>query len=84
MPASSETLIYPRYIEQRVREALSDTRIVLTCGPRQSGKTTLARKIAGDRIPFFTLVCEHSIKLQTASDLRMNWIEPKSVQGESL
>ncbi len=27
----------------------------MVCGPRQSGKTTLARQIAGDSVPFFTL-----------------------------
>lgn len=47
--------MYPRFVEHRVREALDDTRIVLLCGPRQSGKTTLARQIAGHDIPFFTL-----------------------------
>lgn len=47
--------MYPRFIERRIREALADTRVVLLCGPRQSGKTTLARNIAGDTIPFVTL-----------------------------
>ena len=47
--------MYPRYIEQRVQEALTDTRVVLLCGPRQSGKTTLARRIAGGTVPFVTL-----------------------------
>ena len=47
--------MYPRYIEQRVQEALTDTRVVLLCGPRQSGKTTLARRIAGDTHSFVTL-----------------------------
>ena len=47
--------MFPRFIEKRVREALTDTRAVLLCGPRQSGKTTLAQQIAGDAIPFFTL-----------------------------
>ena len=36
-------------------EALEDTRVVLVCGPRQSGKTTLAQQIARDAIPFITL-----------------------------
>jgi uncharacterized protein len=47
--------MYPRFIETRVREALADTRVVLIAGPRQSGKTTLAEKLAGDGMPFLTL-----------------------------
>ena len=47
--------MYPRFAKHRVDEALADTRVVLVCGPRQSGKTTLARQIAGDDIPFYTL-----------------------------
>ena len=45
-----------RHAETQVREALDDTRIVAIVGPRQSGKTTLARRIAGDDgRPFITL-----------------------------
>lgn len=47
--------MYARFAERRVEEALSDTRIVLLAGPRQAGKTTLARKVAGERVPFLTL-----------------------------
>ena len=47
--------MYPRYIKTRIEEALTDTRVVLISGPRQSGKTTLATDIASDRIPFLTL-----------------------------
>lgn len=35
--------MYPRYIWPRVEEALQDTPVVLISGPRQSGKSTLAR-----------------------------------------
>ena len=46
----------PRHSEARVREALADTRIVAIVGPRQSGKTTLARRIAADDgRPFISL-----------------------------
>ncbi|WP_341487855.1 AAA family ATPase [Pararhizobium sp. A13] len=38
--------IYSRLVEHRVNDALSDTRVVLIVGPRQSGKTTLAKKTA--------------------------------------
>ena len=37
-----------RHAEASVRMALTDTRIVAIVGPRQSGKTTLARRIAND------------------------------------
>ena len=45
-----------RHAEAPVRVALSDTRIVALLGPRQSGKTTLVRKIAADSgMGFITL-----------------------------
>ena len=47
--------MYPRWIERRVREELSDTRVVLLAGPRQAGKTTLAKKVAEEHATFLTL-----------------------------
>ena len=38
--------MYPRFSEILVRSALRDTRVVAVSGPRQSGKTTLARRFA--------------------------------------
>ena len=50
--AHSETFV-TRHAESRIRVALTDTRIVAIVGPRQSGKTTLARRIAdSDGRPF--------------------------------
>lgn len=47
--------MFPRYAEGAIREALADTRVVAISGPRQAGKTTLARKIAGRERTFLTL-----------------------------
>ncbi len=44
-----------RHAEPRIRAALADTRIVAITGPRQSGKTTLARRITNHDRPFVTL-----------------------------
>ena len=37
--------MYPRFAEQRLTEALEDSPVVLIQGPRQCGKTTLARMV---------------------------------------
>ena len=47
MPRKSKR--FPRYLAARLREALADTPAVLIHGPRQSGKTTLARTIGEPR-----------------------------------
>lgn len=41
--------LYPRLVEPRLVEALADTPVVLIHGPRQSGKTTLARTAGAPR-----------------------------------
>jgi len=43
MPRTTKT--FRRYLASRLREALADTPVVLIHGPRQSGKTTLARAV---------------------------------------
>jgi predicted AAA+ superfamily ATPase len=40
--------MYARYSEQLLKELLQEFRILYLTGPRQAGKTTLARKIARD------------------------------------
>jgi predicted AAA+ superfamily ATPase len=47
--------MYPRFAEALVRNALRDTRIVAISGPRQSGKTTLARRFAQKGRVYLTL-----------------------------
>ena len=48
-PAMSEVNLYPRYAESRLLEALADSPVVLIHGPRQCGKTTLARVVGEPR-----------------------------------
>ncbi|MHB9102616.1 MAG: ATP-binding protein [Sulfuricella sp.] len=51
----NDAQIYPRYIQPRIVEALTDTPVVLLSGPRQAGKTTLVRQFAGEDRRFVTL-----------------------------
>ena len=48
-------MYYPRFIERQIREAMEDTRVVLLCGPRQSGKTTLAERLTDSAVPLVSL-----------------------------
>lgn len=45
----------PRRVQEKVETALSDTRVVLIAGPRQAGKTTLARLFTNATRPYITL-----------------------------
>ena len=47
--------LYPRLIEARIAEAMSDTPVVLVAGPRQAGKTTLVRQMAVQGARYLTL-----------------------------
>lgn len=49
-----KTLIH-RKARPIVEAALADTRVVLIAGPRQAGKTTLARQFSGPDRPYITL-----------------------------
>lgn len=47
--------MFERFVERRVQEALSDTPVVLTVGPRRAGKTTLVRKMGDAGRTYITL-----------------------------
>jgi predicted AAA+ superfamily ATPase len=47
--------VYLRIAEPQIRTALHDTRVVAISGPRQSGKTTLARRFAKQGRKYVTL-----------------------------
>ena len=49
------THILDRLIRPKVKEAMLDTPVTLIEGPRQAGKTTLAREIANDEMRYLTL-----------------------------
>jgi hypothetical protein len=56
----SSTAIYPRYAEPRLLEALADSPVVLIHGPRQCGKTTLAR-VVGDRAGYSYITLDDDV-----------------------
>ncbi|RIK08346.1 MAG: AAA family ATPase [Acidobacteria bacterium] len=63
----SETHLYPRFAETRLVEALEDTPVVLVHGPRQCGKTTLAR-MAGDRRGYSYFSFDDDVTLAAARE----------------
>ncbi len=57
--------LYPRYLRDRVIEALTDTPVVLLHGPRQCGKTTLAQ-LVGEKEGFTYLTFDDDIQRAAA------------------
>uniref|UniRef100_UPI0031010E48 ATP-binding protein n=1 Tax=Neorhizobium sp. EC2-8 TaxID=3129230 RepID=UPI0031010E48 len=55
MNKESSPSYYARKVRPKIAEALSDTRVVLISGPRQAGKTTLAREFVAEDRPYITL-----------------------------
>jgi predicted AAA+ superfamily ATPase len=53
--ATRPTSFIERKARPIVETALADTRVVLISGPRQAGKTTLARQFSGPGRPYITL-----------------------------
>lgn len=47
--------MYPRYVKKRLVEALQDTPVVAINGPRQCGKSTLAKQFIDDDRIYYTL-----------------------------
>lgn len=45
MDAMADPILYSRFVRRRMEEALEDIPVVLVHGPRQCGKTTLARMV---------------------------------------
>lgn len=60
--------IFPRLIEPFVLEAMRDTPVVLLAGPRQAGKTTLVKQIAGNSGKFRYLTLDDALTLLSAQE----------------
>ena len=57
--------LFPRYLQPRIIEALADSPVVLIHGPRQCGKTTLARQV-GDLKGFTYLSFDDDVQRAAA------------------
>jgi uncharacterized protein len=55
MSDAVQKTVLTRHVLPRIKEALTDTRVVLLNGPRQAGKTTLAKQFADDNRRYVTL-----------------------------
>lgn len=66
MPRTART--FPRHLAPRLREALRDSPAVLIHGPRQSGKTTLARAVGEPRGYRYVSFDDEAIRAAAGSD----------------
>ena len=60
--------MYPRFSETLLKELLDEFRILYLTGPRQAGKTTLARKIANDLGMHYVSLDEQTVLASAQSD----------------
>jgi predicted AAA+ superfamily ATPase len=60
--------LIPRHAESLVREALSDTRVVLVNGARQAGKSTLTRLAAASHSDAVIRLLDDPATLRAAKD----------------
>jgi predicted AAA+ superfamily ATPase len=67
-------VLYPRLAESSVSEALDDTPVVLLHGPRQCGKTTLARVI-GERRGFGYFTFDDAATLAAATEDPVGFVD---------
>lgn len=60
--------MYPRYIENLLLELLKEFRILYLTGPRQAGKTTLARKMAKDTVMYYISLDQKAMLASAKND----------------
>lgn len=61
----SDAALHPRFLLPRLTEALADTPVVLIHGPRQCGKTTLARQV-GDAAGYAYISFDDDVRRASA------------------
>jgi hypothetical protein len=61
----TEAVLHPRFLLPRLTEALADTPVVLIHGPRQCGKTTLARQV-GDTAGYAYISFDDDVRCSAA------------------
>ena len=61
----NEPSLYPRFLLPRLTDALADTPVVLIHGPRQCGKTTLARQV-GDAAGYAYISFDDDVRRASA------------------
>jgi uncharacterized protein len=66
-PDLADAVLYPRYVQPRLAEALADSPVVLIHGPRQCGKTTLARHM-GERAGYAYFNFDDPVALAAATE----------------
>ncbi len=60
--------LFPRRISPHILEAMTDTPVILLAGPRQAGKTTLVRQVAGNNSEFRYLTLDDALTLLSAQE----------------
>ena len=66
--------LYPRFLQARLIEALKDTPVVLIHGPRQCGKTTLARQV-GDAAGYTYISFDDDVQRDVRDLARISALE---------
>ena len=71
---------HPRFSLPHLTEALQDTPVVLIHGPRQSGKTTLAR-VVGDAAGYAYISFDDDVLRASVNTNRLRYLESRYLES---